>query len=119
MTTTEPVNVVWGVQWDVFVMPAEFAGSLPVAPPPMGEDPTEEEREAWQTYLEANAAFEAQMVQLAGDDDNWSPTVAVFDDEQMARDNLVMLRDANTGNPFNRDFQLVQAVEPVWTVVET
>ncbi|AKF14462.1 hypothetical protein SEA_FLAGSTAFF_25 [Mycobacterium phage FlagStaff] len=117
MTTTEPVNIVWGVQWEVFVMPESFASSLPVAPAPMSDEPTDEEREAWQTYLEANAAFEAEMITLTGDEDNWSPTVAVMDEEQ-ARNSLPMLRDANQGNPFNRNFQLVQAVEPVWTVVE-
>lgn len=117
MTTTEPVNIVWGVQWEVFVMPEAFAGSLPVAPAPMSEEPTDEEREAWQSYLEANAAFEAEMLTLTGDEDNWSVAVSPMD-EASARDTLPLLRDANQGNPFNRNYQLVQAVEPVWTVVE-
>lgn len=117
MTTTEPVNIVWGVQWEVFVMPESFAESLPVAPAPMSDEPTDEEREAWQEYLTRNAEFEAQMLALTGDEDNWSVAVSVMD-EASARQTLPMLRDANQNNPFNRNYQLVQAVEPVWTVVE-
>lgn len=118
MTTTEPVNVVWGVQWEIFVMPESFAGSMPVQPDSMSEDPTEEEREAWQAYITANAEFEAQMVNLAADDDNWSTTVSVAaSGEDEARQMLGYLNEANAGNPFNRNFRLVQAVAPVWTEV--
>ena len=120
MTTTEPVNIVWGVQWDIFVMPSAFEASMPQQPGPMSEpEPTDAEREAWQDYIQANAAFEEQMVTLADDEDNWSTTVAVAaSGEEEARTTLAQLREANEGNPFNRNFVLVQAVEPVWTVVE-
>ena len=117
MTLVEPVNVVWGIQWDIFVMPEAFEESRPKAPEPMSDEPTDEEREAWQEYLAADAAFEQQMVALTGDEDNWSPTVTVMDEES-ARRTLPELRAANEGNPFNRNFRLVQAVEPVWTEVE-
>lgn len=120
MTTSQPVNVVWGVQWEIFVMPAAFEASMPQQPGPMSEpEPTDEEREAWQDYIAANAEFEQQMITLADDDDNWATTVSVAaSGEDEARSTLQALDEANQGNPFNRNFRLVTAVEPVWTPVD-
>lgn len=120
MTTTEPVNIVWGVQWEVFVMPEAFAGSLPVAPAAMGDDPTDEERAAWEAFITDTAAFEAEMLALTGDEDNWSTAVTIAaNGEEEARSTLATLVPANEGNPFNRNYQLVRSVEPVWEIVPT
>lgn len=119
MTTSEPVNVVWGVQWDIFVMPPAFEKSLPVAPEAMGDDPTPEQQDAWAKFITDTAAFEAEMLALTDDEDNWSSTVTVAaNGEEEARSTLAVLREANASNPFNRNFELVRSVEPVWTVVE-
>ncbi|QHB37338.1 hypothetical protein I5G58_gp036 [Mycobacterium phage BirdsNest] len=119
MTLSQPVNIVWGVQWEIFVMPPAFEESRPKAPEAMSDDPTPEEQQAWQDFLAADAAFEQQMVTLAADEDNWATTVSVSaTGEEEARSTLAILRDSNEGNPFNRNFVLVQSVEPTWTVVE-
>ena len=119
MTLTQPVNVIWGVQWDIFVMPAAFEASRPKAPEAMGEDPSPEEQQAWADFIRADAEFEAEMVTVAADEDNWFPTVSVAPEgEQAARDMLAALTEANEGNPFNRNFRLVTSVEPVWTPVD-
>jgi hypothetical protein len=121
MTTAVPSTVIWGVQWEVFVMPASFEGERPKPPDMLGEDPTEAEVDAYNeasaAFVTANAAFEAEMVTVAQDEANWFHTVSTMDDEQSARETLTVLRDANEGNPFNRAFELVKANRPRWVVV--
>lgn len=121
MTTAVPSTVIWGIQWEVFVMPASFETERPKPPEYPGEDaPTEQidaYNEAAAAFVTANAAFEAEMEQVAQDEANWFTTVSPMDDEDSARDTLPVLRQANDGNPFIRNFELVKANRPRWTVV--
>ncbi len=115
---TIPADAVWGIQWEVPVLPDN---SPDVPPQPQQPDvPWDAEHDdVWNAYNVAINRWYADIVALAAiHQEWWQPTVTTYANETAARDDLTGKTGINNGNPFARNTQLVWSQPTVWTPVE-
>ena len=113
-----PADAVWGIQWDVTVLP-DNDPSIPVQPQQPDHPYDDPYLEEWAAYNTAISQWYADIVTLANiHPEWWRPTVTTYSSESAAREDLVGKTGINAGNPFTRNTQLVWSAPTVWTPAE-
>lgn len=112
--TAIPADAVWGVQWEVPILPANDPSvpPQPQQPDAPGGDP------AWGPYNDAISQWYQDILDLANmHEEWWKPTVSQFPDEPTARDMYGKLKANHDATPFARGTTLVWSNPTVWTPV--
>ena len=115
---TAPADAVWGVQWEVTVLP-DNDPIVPVQPQQPDEQWSDDPEGPWVAYNTAITQWYADIVALANlHDEWWQPTVTTFSSEAAARRELVGLTEIHNGTPFARNTRLVWSPPTGWTAAE-
>ena len=110
-----PADAVWGVQWEVPILPANDPSvpPQPQQPDAPGDDP------AWGPYNDAISQWYQDILDLANmHPEWWQLTVSTAATESSARKLFADLAEAHSHSTFTRNTQLVWSQPTVWTPVE-
>ena len=114
-----PADAVWGVQWEVPILP-DNDPSVPVQPqqPDVPYD-DDEHLDEWNTYNAAIGQWYQDILDLANmHPEWWQTTVSTVPTEPSARKLFADLSEAHSNSPFTRNTALVWSAPTDWTPVE-